>query len=160
MDTNLIAMSLGMGFSTIGIVAAILIGSKILKAVASKSWPTVRGQVTSTDLRTVRYSGHDYDGTADSAQAVVTDFAYDYKVSGESYTGKRVSFSDFVNKTGGALQALQQEFREQAEVDVHYNPRNPADSVLKPGAGIYNFTPLITAGLFLAAGIFLLSWRP
>lgn len=160
MGTNLIVMSLGLSFTAIGVVAGMLIGAKIAKAIASKSWPTVRGQVTSTDLRTVQYSGRDHDGTTDSAQAVVTDFAYDYAVGGKAYTGKRVTFSDFVNKTGGSLQALQQELREQVEVDVHYNPKSPADSVLKPGAGIYNFTPLITAGLFIAAGIGLLFWQP
>ena len=160
METSSIIAVVGGAFVAVGVVVGLLLCRKILIAISSKQWPRVAGELHSTDLKTVRYSSREVDGTADLAQAVVTDFRYSYEVDGIRYEGHRVTFADFVNKTGGSLKTLQQRFRDQVHLEVYYNPRSPAESVLVPGVSVYNFTPLITAALFIAAGIFILGLEP
>ena len=152
---------IGSVFILVGVGVGIILFAKLFRAIRSKTWPTAEGKLESSDLRTVVYIGASENGGGwDSAKAIVTDFRYTDTVDGKTYTGKRVTFSDFANKTGFSLKKLQETYRGQSNIRVHYNPNDPEQSVLIPGAAIYNFTPLITAFLFIAAGTFMLNYTP
>lgn len=155
--SSAIVSSIGSVFLLVGVATAALFLFKIKKAVASTKWPSVYGELESSELRKVVYQGVVSDGVSDQASALVTDFRYRYTVDGESFVGSRVSFSDGVNKTTRSLKKLQQRYQAQDNVSVYYNPRNPGDSVLVPGVTIYNFTPLITSSLFAFVAIYLLN---
>ncbi len=101
------------------------------------------------------YHGRELDGSADQASARVVDFRYRYRVKGEDYLGSRVTFSDSINKTAGELKKLQERYQGKSQIQVFYRPGRPQQSVLVPGLSIFNITPLITSGLFIAAGIFI-----
>ena len=156
MDKTILTL-VASGFILVGVISAGFLLVNIRRARASQRWPKVSGELESDALRRVVYRGTDSNGTADQASALLVDFRYRYSVHGKEYHGHRVSFSDGINKTSGALKQLQQRFRNKPMIRVYYNPADPADSVLVPGVSIYNFTPLITSGLFLAVGIYLLN---
>ena len=153
-----IVLLIASAFLLVGLVTAALLLLKIRKALACRNWPSVYGELLSSELRLVVYRGVDGDSIADQASALVVDFRYRYQVEGEAYTGERVTFSDGVNKRSGTLRKLQQCYAGKKSVTVFYNPQRPHESVLVPGVSLYNFTPLITSSLFIAVAIFMFSY--
>ena len=145
-------------FVLVGLLTGAFFFVRITQAAGSKSWPWAMGELESAALRDVVYHGREVEGGADQASARVVNFRYRYQVKGENYTGTRVTFSDGVNKTGGALKKLQDQYQGKSKIKVFYNPRKPQQSVLVPGLSIFNFTPLITSSLFIAAGIFIATF--
>ncbi len=154
MDNILLSMTAG-AFILVGLLTGAFFSYRIFQAAASKQWPFVLGELESNDLREVVYRGRDYDGTLDQASAWVVNFSYSYTVAGKTYRGKRVTFSDGINKTMHALRRLQDKYQGKSQIQVYYNPKNPAQSLLVPGLSIFNFTPLITSTLFILAGVFI-----
>ncbi len=150
-DLGIIPTLLGIPFLLVGTGFTFFVLSRAVKALGSRKWPRVAAELESARLREVvtEVVRHDH------AKAVVVDFSYRYQVDGRTYSGSRVTFSDYVNKTGAALKKLQRQYQTHRLIFVYYNPADPADSVLIPGASIYNFTPLLTGIGFLAAGAFL-----
>jgi len=152
-----LSIIIGSVFILLGILMSFYLLLKLAQAYKSKYWPSVVGDLQSAELRRAVYRGIDADGTADQASANVVDFEYVYSVHGRSYTGKRVTFSDAVNKTSGSLRKIQELYQGKDQIVVYYNPANPQNSVLIPGPDLYNFTPLITSLLFILAGLFLMT---
>lgn len=151
-------MFVGSAFILVGLATGAFFCLRILQAAASKRWPSVFGELESADLRDVVYRGRDSDGTVDSASARIVNFRYQYRVNNKNYVGHRVTFSDAVNKTAGALQKLQDRYQGKRLIEVFYNPRDPEQSVLVPGLSVFNFTPLITSALFIIAGVFIMTY--
>jgi len=149
---------MGSCFILVGIATATFFLLKISRAAKSTKWPWVFGDLDSTDLRQVVYRGRDSDGTSDGASAVVVNFKYRYSVKGIDYNGKRVTYSDGINKTVGSLKKLQERYRGKSQIQVYYDPERPGESVLVPGLNIFNFTPLITSALFILAGLFIIFY--
>ncbi|HHH47121.1 MAG TPA: DUF3592 domain-containing protein [Thiotrichales bacterium] len=152
-----IILYMGALFILVGLATAVFFVWRIVRAQRSRRWPRVPGELESADLRRVIYEGEEVGGGSDNASAMVVDFRYRYTVDGRTYLGRRVTFSDNISKPLRTLEKLQRQYRDRGQVTVHYNPKNPADSVLIPGAGLFNFTPLITSSLFVAAGLYLLQ---
>ena len=146
----------GAVFILVGLATAMLFLGRIRKAKASRHWPTVAGELIQADLRRVEVEVT----IRDHASALVTDFRYRYRVKGQDFEGRRVTFSDLVNKRKGSLERLLDEYRKQKSIRVYYNPENPGESVLKPGTSFYNFTPLITSLAFIACGLFIALYLP
>ena len=149
---------MGSCFILVGLATGALFCLRIYQAVRSKHWPFVIGELESSDLKEMIYRGRDAGGGPDQASAWVVDFAYRYSVADRQYQGKRVTYSDGINKTMRALRKLQDKYQGKAQVRVHYNPKNPRQSLLVPGLSIFNFTPLITSSLFILAGVFILIY--
>ena len=153
-----IMVVVGNAFVLVGVATGGFFCFRIFQAFASTRWPFAAGELESTELRDVVYRGREVDGGADQASARVTNFRYRYAVMGKDYQGSRVTFSDSVNKTTQALRKLQARYQGKTEIQVYYNPAKPEQSVLVPGPSIFNFTPLITSSLFIAAGIFIQTY--
>ena len=153
MEDTLILV-IGNCFVLVGVLTGAFFCYRIYQAATSNGWPRVTGELHSTALREAVYRGRQPHGGPDEASAWVVDFRYSYTVAGQAYQGKRVTFSDGINKTMRALRKLQDKYRGKSEIQVYYNPNKPRQSVLVPGLSLYNFTPLITSSLFIAAGIF------
>ena len=75
--------------------------------------------------------------------------SYDYQVAGRSYTGNRISISDGeYNIRDGAVQAIRG-LQEGQRLPVYYNPDDPSEAVLRPGATFASYALLaIPLGLF------------
>lgn len=151
-----ILLFVGCGFIFFGLAISAFFLFKIFRALTSTKWPYVFGDLDSTDLKLVVYTGRDHG--ADNASALVVDFKYRYSVEGVDYKGSRVTYSDVVNKTVGSLKKLQKKYRGKNQIQVYYDPERPGESVLIPGVSIFNFTPLITCSLFILAGLFIIFY--
>ena len=153
MDGILLSIT-SVGFILVGLLTGAFFCTRIVQAYRSNQWPWVLGELESADLKQVVYNGREIDGTADKASALVVNFSYRYRVKNHDYRNRRVTFSDSVNKTTSALKKLQEQYQGKSQIRVFYNPNRPEQSVLVPGLSIFNFTPLITSGLFVLAGVF------
>ena len=155
---NTLVLIFGSCFVLVGVATGLFFVYRIFQGMTSSQWPSVIGELESTDLKEIIYKGRDSDGTADLASAWVVNFRYSYSVSDRKYDGSRVTYSDGINKTSRALKKLQEKYRGKSQVQVYHNPKNPNQSVLVPGLSIFNFTPLITSALFILAGLFIFSY--
>ncbi len=157
MNQDAIITLIGASFLLVGFLTLLFFIRRALQAARSRHWPTTVGTLEKQGTRIVDYNGHEPDGSPDFARAMVVDFRYTYQVDGRRYTGSRVTFSDHVSKSAGTLQRLLRQFDSRHQVTVHYNPDNPAESVLLPGLRPANFGPMLTSLAMIGAGLWLLS---
>lgn len=139
----------------IGVGLIIFLTSLILRATKSKSWEKTSGVLL--DKGTRLHISRDIITKNIDWKSIHIDVQYEYEVDGKIYISKRVTFSDMVNKPMSCLNKLLNEYLSTNKIIVYYNPKNHGDSVLFPGATIWNFTPMITGVIFISVGIFLLN---
>ena len=80
---------------------------------------------------------------------------YHYKVGARWYKSSRLSYRGTLWLPLEEAYSLIQGLEEGREVDVHYDPRNPARAVLVPGSSTGN---LLNFMLYLGAAAFALYW--
>jgi len=141
----------------VGALMGLFVCRRLIHAMRSSSWLSVEGELISAGLVQTHYRGIRAGGGSDVETLNFTDFSYCYRVDQQTYGGKRVTFSDHVNKSRRSLKRLQAKYQGQKRVAVYYDPADPSQSVLIPGAGVYNFTSFITPGLLIIAGYFLMT---
>lgn len=147
-------------FSLFGLICSGVSVRLIAYALASHFWPTTDGKIV--------YSDHqDIDVAAGGLRKVYDRFrlAYVYEVEGQEYKGRNIDGRDlrppgFNIRFGGFEQkgarAFAHRFRKGVAVRVHYDPKNPGQSVLKPGVPSRFFLPLaLGLGFF---GFATLGW--
>lgn len=134
----LIAMPLVMGilFITLGIRNHAL-------GKESESWPVVEGSFVS-------------ESSSGQKKKKRIHISYEYRVDGVSYKNSRVNFADD--------KASKRKIRDQYDVGdklkVYYQPDNPEQSVLEPGASSGSLVIKIVGGLFcIALSIIFLMMR-
>jgi hypothetical protein len=156
MDQTILFM-VGSAFIFFGVAISTFFFYRIYQAFASTRWPSVVGELDSAELKEVVYRGNAPHGGPDEASAWVVNFQYHYTVADKKYDGKRVTYSDGINKTMRALRKLRNKYQGKSTIQVYYNPNNPRQSVLVPGPTLFSFTPLITCVLFVLAGLFIFT---
>ncbi len=110
-------------------------------SLRSRHWPSTPG-VISASYVSVRSGGKSRTGTIE----------YRYTVEGRTYTGSLLSFGKTLFESESTTVAR---YPQGAQVDVFYDPKDPALAVLDPGAAP-------GTGLALLAGIGLVGygvWR-
>ena len=128
MDDTLIVV-IGSCFVLVGLATGAFFCYRIYQAFACRRWPFVIGELESSELREVIYRGRDAGGGPDEAAAWVVNFKYRYAVAGSQLEGRRVTFSDGINKTMRALRRLEKKYKGESLIQVYYNPKNPKQSV-------------------------------
>ena len=93
---------------------------------STHGWPTVRGRVVTSEVRSYR-SGEG--GGRQPYPSVV----YEYEVGGRRFRSKRIHFDELVSSQA-RVGATVRTYSAGAEVTVYYDPRRPGRSVLEPGA--------------------------
>jgi hypothetical protein len=104
--------------------------------VASTTWPTVQGTVTSSRVAQYRTQG---------ARQFIAEVKYDYAVGGKNFTGNRIRFGAHA----GAKQTADEDaakYPEGAVVPVRYAPAQPQTSALEPGASGISVPGIVLAG--------------
>lgn len=98
-----------------------------LAAQAAK-WPVAAGRIESSGLQALRnYSGYRRWRTVFKSRIV-----YSYGVAGQQYSSDRVTFGATVTATlPGLVSGQARSYAEGGNVDVHYDPANPASAVLE-----------------------------
>jgi hypothetical protein len=114
-------------FLVVGAVVAFYFGKPIVdNAKASLKWPTVEGRVTVSTVERKRSS----DSTTYAANV-----GYDYEVDGEKRMGDTVWFGgNFSSSNSGLARETVDKYPAGSQVRVYYNPEDPDQSVLEPGA--------------------------
>lgn len=98
--------------------------------VASENWPTAEGTVIQSEIKKSERTT----GTGSSKRTEVRHIpqvAYTYTVDGQSYRSSRITF--------GAINALNagatvNRYPKGKSIEVFYDPKNPDEAVLQPGA--------------------------
>jgi len=119
----------------------------------SLQWPTVAGTIMQSDSW--------YQGGKHSHYGV--DVTYTYRVNGRHYMGHKVSlWNPHLHGSHDMVKAFVVTHPVHSSVDVHYDPQDPENSVLIPGADeVGNRASTWAGGLILGAitlGV-ILSWR-
>ena len=133
-----------------GFLLAFRLGKPIRdEARASASWPATDGRITRSRLDESRKDGT----TRRSA-----DIGYEYEVAGRAFAGTRVWIGDeYTSSPGNEFRAAVERHPVGRPVRVHYDPADPARSVLEPG-GTWSASALYLAGLgVLGLGVVILA---
>jgi hypothetical protein len=96
--------------------------TELIKAEQSESWPATTGLILDSHIQ-VRY------GRGVTHTPAIT---YEYQVGGETLISKSILFGDTLGDERHASRIVDR-FPRGASVTVHYDPSNPASSVLEPG---------------------------
>ena len=103
------------------------IAHKVLARRATK-WPVAAGRIDASGLETIRIDA----GYQRWRRAFRSRIVYSYEVAGRRYISSRVTFGAAVAASLAALvRGQSQRYAEGSNVDVHYDPANPASSVLE-----------------------------
>ncbi|MEP3479596.1 MAG: DUF3592 domain-containing protein [Fuerstiella sp.] len=139
---------LGIVFFLIGGGLILWIGLPTLNAAkASKAWPTVDGIVIESKVRTKK-SNDRKDGP--TYQAVVL---YDYQVEGQEYSSDRIWFGGEISTSNRSqMRNIVKEYKEGEATTVYFDPQNPEEAVLQPGAFFTSYFMIIFGSVFAAPG--------
>lgn len=111
-------------------------------------WPTVRGEIVDASVESfLDWRDTDYAGR--SRKSYRSSVVYRYEVNGQRYLGDRIVLAVRTSASFTALaRGTARQYPVGAEVDVHYNPKNPGESVLYPYTRWHWLLWAIAAGLF------------
>jgi len=138
---------------TLGIIFA-LVGAAIFfffalpplqYANSSKSWPTVQGTVTRSEIDV---------WSSDGRTHYEPKIAYNYIVDGKKYTSSQIKAGDPApdNNVTNAKR-LQAEYPVDSEVTVYYDPELPESAALQPGSNGIDYLPAAMCGIFFFVGL-------
>ncbi|MCM8538380.1 MAG: DUF3592 domain-containing protein [Lentisphaeraceae bacterium] len=112
------------------------------KGEASKSWPTVKGKITYSE---VLHSRNGYFPSVD----------YEYSINGVKYINYDIDYGRVVerSKAQSFAKRIVKRFYLGSEVDIYYDPSDPEESVLIPGGNTMNWFLIAFGGIFIAIGL-------
>jgi hypothetical protein len=123
-------------------------GSKeLIHGYSSKSWPQTRGVVTSSEVST----GFGRSPSGGQNTLFYAMISYDYRVSGNVYSGSRVSFGHYSHDAADA-QSIVSQYPKGRKINVSYAPGDPSLAVLEPGCSAGMWGPMVGGIVFLAVG--------
>jgi hypothetical protein len=115
-------------------------------AVRASAWPTMSGRIVSSSVEEIPYS--DGEGTL-----FKPNITYVYDVNGRRYKGGRMTVAfPFSSNISFVSKRTLGKYQVKTKVDVHYNPKWPAESVLHP------WSARLAVPWLLAAGLIALAW--
>ena len=106
------------------------------KSKVRQTWPFVDGMVTHSE---VKFTGQQY-------WPIVN---YSYKVNGKDFVGDTVSSIAVTYNWPGPAERLCDKYRNNPNVKVYYDPKDPAKSILEPGGNLKVSYFMITVGVLL-----------
>lgn len=135
-------------FFLVGAGLCLFLGVPTLSgAKASESWPTVDGVVIESRVESKRSSGKN-NGTTYKAIVV-----YDYEVDGQPYSSGRIWFgSDISTSNQAQMRNTTKQYPKGQTVKVHYDPENPLEAVLQPGAFWSSYFMIVFGSVFAFIG--------
>jgi hypothetical protein len=138
-------ISLGLRSITAGIflLAAFLLLNRFLTV---QSWPTARGVVEFLTIETVG----DPEDSRSPGQQARPNVTYRYTVDNQEYTGSTMSAFPWVYRNDDRVVTYLEQHRISLHetVPVHYNPKDPSESILVPDIP-WNRLEVILAVVFL-----------
>jgi hypothetical protein len=151
---------MGMALPTVFSLVFVGIGAALLsyafkmaaKAQRSLSWPSVDGEIAHS---AVLYQSETSPGQG-SSNTFKADISYRYKVAGRSYSSSKIALLDVASSSSRRADDLVGRYPDKSKVEVYYDPANPGEAVLEPGASSALTFLYVIGGLFALAGLFFL----
>lgn len=140
-------------FLALGGVLVFFGGRQIAEGYASRNWLPTAGTVIDSHVKSetvTKKSGNSRRTTTE----YTTTIRYNYTVGGIQYTGDRLSVerSGYRGTNRGSAYNLAERYPVASAVTVHYDPRNPATSVLQAGAAGFGSWFMVAIGVIIMAG--------
>lgn len=114
------------------LLAALVICAIQRHVARMAQWPTARGRIEFSGVR--QFEQLDDDGGRWRTRHRA-DVRYSYEVDGVSYTGDKTGTTARVTSNIPALVKPGARYAAGEAVEIHYNPDNPAESILRPRTG-------------------------
>jgi hypothetical protein len=130
-----------------------LFGLAFMRYVRQASrWPVVPGRVVASGVESYRKWWADGSYSRRYRTHYKSSVLYTYEVNGRQYTGDRLTIGVNVSATvPGFGERTAARYPVGTEVEVHYNPQNPGESVLHPHSRWHYLIWLVAAGMFALA---------
>ncbi len=125
----------------VGLALAGYSARNIYWSFVNPSWPTVQGQVVSSEIRMIS-------GSKGSWKWPRPEVKYRFSVDGIEYWGDRITFG-YERDTQEYADAMTLKYPLAAPVAVHYHPRDPYLNCLETGGRIRGHLFVILCGLVL-----------
>jgi hypothetical protein len=136
-------------FVIAGIVVMILGINSLLKAKASKDWPSTNAIIQSSEIE----SHHDND----SGITYSAEVTYEYLVEGAKITGNKIKFGEVSSSDSSEASRYVNKYSAGKKIKAYYNTEDPYDSVLEPGVhGSTWFMPIFGLVFALFGSVFVL----
>ncbi len=150
-------------FATLG-VALLLAGLRdVLRATRSRRWPTTAGVVTSTELLQRRRTVETPSGARPQLHYEAR-IHYEYTLGHTHVGSSELSLNSTETSSETRARAVLSRYPQGHPIQVSYNPADPTEAVLEPGAhpadfarGLVGFVFLLVAGGFELAAHWLIS---
>ena len=133
-------------FGYVFIVLALFPIRYLPEALASRSWPNVEGEITTSEEEKV---GSNYN------VSIKPKIKYSYTVNGETYQSKRIKIgAQSVSSTDrGWVERTLKRYPLGKNLTVYYNPTKKMETVLEPGFNIRIYSFVLIGLIFYA-----ISW--
>jgi hypothetical protein len=130
-------------------------GKAVVKARASRNWPTVPGTVVRTDKRTFDIMG---------AEFVVPVVEYQYSIGEQKHTSTTVRYGFegkmvFFDYRDSWADTVLREYSVGTAVNVHHHPQNPSRSTLNTDVSKGVRESFQVCAIMLFNGLLLLGWK-
>ena len=140
-------------FFLVGLGMSFLGYRLIRKARESANWPSTPGTIESSTVDVERERERDSEGDVHYETKYIPNIVYQYQVNGMDYAGDRISFSGGSSSNRTRAYRITNQYPEGAEVAVHYDPEDPQESVLQPGATWKTYIVLVMGVVFSLVGV-------
>ena len=143
-------VTLGIIFTLVGGAVFFLFALPPLQySNTSKSWPTVPGTITRSEVDVWRRDGKTH---------YQPDIGYTYSVDGKKYSSSKITVGEPpLDNNVTPAKRLQAEYPVGKEVVVYYDPELPESSALKPGTKTGDFLLAGIAAIFFFVGLITLN---
>jgi len=125
----------------------------IRKARASAEWPAAQGKIESSTVDVEREREEDSDGDIHYETKYIPNIVYQYQVDGMDFMGDKISFGGTSNSNQTWAYKMRDQYPEGSEVAVYYDPENPQDAVLQPGAKGSTYIIFVLGVVFAILGV-------
>lgn len=145
----------------IGVVLIVFGSQFILLAQQTKDWQKTQATLTQINLIETRSSSN---STTSKQTTFEVSVVYQYQVQDQNYQSDKYSYGDgstvksrLKNRSTAQLWLDNSPYHKGNKISIYYNPQDPKVAVIKTGANIWTYIPLIV-GLLITV-IFGLIFR-
>ena len=145
----------------IGVVLCVFGGQFVLKAQKTKNWQQTMATIARINLTETISSS----SATNSKNTFDISVSYHYQDKDKQYLSNKFSFGEgktvksrLKNKLIAQQWLASSPYKKGNKLNIYYDPENPQQAVIKTGASIWTFVPLII-GLILTSVFVLIFWR-
>ena len=119
-------------------------------AALQRAWPITSGRIESSGVHAFESRDNDDGRLRTKYRAEVI---YSYEVAGVRYTSDKLGSSEMSSTVEKVARRISDRYPAGSTIDIHYNPANPAEAIVKPGGRALLLLWLIPLAMVLLAYI-------